>query len=177
MPKNRRLEFPDLDKLGWDIDAFLKVLPDICGVTAINFFQDRFAQKGWIDGAGLEAWEKRKQPGNGSLLLKTSNLKDSFEYESSRKWVEVTNFAPYSSIHNEGGVLEIRITKKSRKFFWYMYHKTGDGKWKGMALTKKTSLKIFIPKRQFMGHSNLLMKRIDMSFRKRIDQLMKRHMK
>lgn len=171
MPRNRRLEFPDFDVLGKDLEDFLKALPDLAGIAAVNFFQDRFEQKGWIDDSGFEPWDKRKHSDNGSLLLKTGNLKDSYDYDTGKDWVEVTNFAPYSSIHNEGGILTIKITKKSRKFFWYMYKKTGVLKWKFMAMTKANAFQINIPKRQHIGHSGFLMRRLDKAYYSQIDKL------
>jgi phage gpG-like protein len=47
-----------------------------------------------------------------------------------------------------------------RKFAWAMKYKTGDDRWKGLALTKRASLRIGIPKRQFMGHSKQLDRQI-----------------
>jgi len=99
------------------------------------------------------------------------------DYQTAKGFVKVSNYAPYSGLHNEGGVLTIRITKKSRKFFWYMFYKTNDLKWKMMALTKKESFQMYIPPRQFMGHSAFFMKRLEMNFTKQIDNLTNKHLK
>lgn len=47
---------------------------------------------------------------------------------------------PYANIQDNGG--KIRITEKMRKFFWAMYAKTNQSKYKAMALTKNTHLTI-----------------------------------
>lgn len=174
MPKNRRLEFPDVEQLGYDLDSFLKDLPTIVATTARNFFEDRFTQKGWIDNAGFERWKPNQA--STPILLKSGNLKDSFDYSTGKDWVEVTNFAPYSSIHNEGGILTVRITPKSRKYFWYMYKKTEDPKWKWMAISKEEFMQITINKRQFMGHSDFLIRRLDMHYTKALDKLTDKHL-
>jgi hypothetical protein len=43
-----------------------------------------------------------------------------------------------------------------RKFAWAMNYKSGDNIWKQLAITRKSILRINIPKRQFMGHSKIL---------------------
>lgn len=173
MPKNKRLEFPDIEALGYDIEQYMKDLPTFAAETAVNFFKDRFVQKGWMDTV-FEKW-KPNQAGT-TTLLKSGNLRDSFDYNTGQDWVEVTNFALYSSIHNEGGILTVRITKKSRSLFWYMFKKTEDPKWKYMAMTKKEFFQIKIDKRQFMGHSNHLMRRLELHHNKALEKLTDKHL-
>lgn len=174
MPKNRRIEFPDFDKMGKDLEDFLNALPNLSAVAAINFFQDRFDQGGWIDDKGFEKWQNNNN--NTKTLLKTSNLKDSFDYSYGKDWLEVINFAPYSKIHNEGGILTIKITKRSRKYFWYIFKRTGDVKWKYMAMKKESFMQVKIPKRQHIGHSQFLMKRLEKAYFKQIEKLTKKHL-
>ena len=54
-----------------------------------------------------------------------------------------------------------------------MYKKTQNEKWKWMALTKKETLTIKIPKRQFIGESETLMNELDKMFIDRIKQYFK----
>jgi len=77
--------------------------------------------------------------------------------------VEVTagEGVPYAAIQNNGGTITVKMTDKMRKYFWYMYKQTGKGMWKGLALTKKETLTIKIPQRQFIGNSDTLDKNID----------------
>tara|TARA_R100001369_G_scaffold88101_1_gene124182 strand:+ start:292 stop:810 length:519 start_codon:yes stop_codon:yes gene_type:complete len=132
-------------------------------VTGLNFFQDSFYNQGFTD-KGFEKWENRKgdiDPGR-KILVKSSHLLNSLDVEDDGK-SKITFFsdAEYADIHNNGGTLNIRITEKSRKYFWYMYKATGQGKWKGMALTKKNQFTVVIPQRQFIGHSETLMDDLD----------------
>ena len=48
-----------------------------------------------------------------------------------------------------------------RKYFWAMYYKTQDSRYKWMALTDKEVLSIHIPKRQFIGESFVLNKQLE----------------
>lgn len=175
MPVQKRVEFPDFKALGRGMDDLIRSLPDVVGVMAINFFQDRFTQKGWID-TSFESWNERKDPNaKGSTLLVSGFLKNAFDAKKGSNWLEVTNYAKYSGTHNQGGTITIRITKKSRKYFWFMFSKTGDPKWKAMALTKKDTFTFFIPRRQFMGHSDFFMKRAGLHFINQTKKLTSKH--
>lgn len=56
----------------------------------------------------------------------------------------------YAMAQHQGSVNAIPITMKSRKFFWVMFHRTGDPKWKNMALSSKDRFIIRIPPRPFV---------------------------
>ena len=124
---------------------------------AVTFSKQRFREQAWAD-TRTEPWAKRK-PGaprekGRALLIDSGRLRNSIHR------ISVTNTSaligtdvPYAKIHNEGGVLHPRVTKKMRGFAWKMYYATKQDKWKGLALTKKNTLNIRIPKRKFMGNS------------------------
>lgn len=44
---------------------------------------------------------------------------------------------PYARVQFLGGETHPSVTQKSRRFFWMMFFRTGDERWKWMALTKK----------------------------------------
>ena len=50
-----------------------------------------------------------------------------------------------------------------RKFFWAMFYETEDDKWKGMALTKASTLDrtFTMPKRTFVGENPTLDRNIN----------------
>ena len=54
-----------------------------------------------------------------------------------------------------------------------MYQKTQNEKWKWMALTKKQTLKLKFPKRQFIGDSKVLMNDLEEWFFKEIEKRIK----
>jgi len=62
-----------------------------------------------------------------------------------------TILVPYAAIHEFGGTINVPVTTKSRGFFWKMFFETGEEKWKFMALTKKTSFKITMPRREYLA--------------------------
>jgi phage gpG-like protein len=142
---------------------------DVVSYTAVyglNFFLDSFQKQGFTD-RSFEAWVKRKndsRPG-GALLIKSAGLRNSLRtIEKSAERIVWGSNSPYGKIHNEGGVITITLTKKARKFFWFMYYTTNEARFKWMAISKKDKLSIKIPKRQFVGHSETLMGDLDKWF-------------
>lgn len=129
-------------------------------VHCLNFFKDSFRKQGFTD-QSFEAWDNRVDPDyrpGGALLVSSSFLLESLQAISERKnQLVFGTYAPYAEIHNDGGVLKVRITAKSRKYFWYMFQKTQDERWKWMALSKKDMMEIKVPKRQFIGESAVMM--------------------
>ena len=155
---NEKINIPDFEgfarKLLSDSVTFIEV-------TGLNFFKDSFYNQGFTD-ITLEPWAKRKDidPGRG-ILTQTANLRESIRVmQSSPLLIEFGTSVPYAAVHNNGGTVTIRITPKAIRFFWHMFKATGQTKWKYMALTKKTSFRYNMPKRQFIGHSETLMNTI-----------------
>ena len=161
-------------------------LPRTVGITAVNHFQQNFRDAGFRDN-GLQPWPKtRRQMGKGTdakyspLTSRRNHLMRSTSFSTAPGQVTVENPVPYASIHNEGGDINThpRITARLRRYAWHMVYSLagvrGKGKlphdlpkeaemWKGIALTRKTSLNVraHIPKRQFMGNSHELSEKIN----------------
>jgi phage gpG-like protein len=157
MPFNEKIFFVKLQKLKNLLDS----VPSIVGQEAENFFKDRFHEQGWRDGQ-LDKWP-RKKVDNGYPILRSKNprgLVDTIVWEVlSDHQVKITAGnprKPYARIHNEGGVIIVPITPRMKAFFWAMAYKARRAekeKWKAMALSKKNTFAIPIPKRQYMGKS------------------------
>ena len=132
-------------------------------VEGVNFFQDSFQNQGFTN-QGFEAWPQRKNdvdPGR-KILIKSAFLMQSIQvFDKNEKRIVFGSDAEYAGIHNEGGIVKIPITQKSRKYFWVMFKVTGNTMWKALALTKKESITITIPKRQFIGESVTFMNQLD----------------
>ncbi|WP_438710846.1 hypothetical protein ACSTS3_19605 [Aquimarina muelleri] len=144
-------QFPDFLAMSQQL---LKDLQSDAEIKGIDFIHSNFEKQGFIDNA-FEAWKPRKESMSYNLLRVTNNLFNSVNVSSSSQdSVTFEADAPYASVHNEGGILNVPITERSRKYFWFMYSQTGKGMWRAMALTKKDRLTIKIDQRQFMGHSN-----------------------
>lgn len=140
-------------------------LPTLIGAEIVSFVLDNFEKQGYDTGAGIDKWKDRKdgsRPGGAVLVGKQSGrLRRSVRnIRQTRNSVLVGSDLPYAAIHNTGGVIRVPVTERSRKFFWAMWFATGEAHWKGMALTKKTTLLVNMPKRQFIGDSKALQKRI-----------------
>ncbi|MEO6176956.1 MAG: phage virion morphogenesis protein [Flavobacterium circumlabens] len=142
----------------------------IAEVEMINFVMGNFERQGFLD-KSVQPWQERQNnsdPGR-AILTNSGALRDSVKIStSSEKRVIASSNSKYAKIHNEGGTMNIPITPKMRKYFWYMYKETGEGKYKGMALTKKTHFVVKMPKRQFMGPSEAFNNLIDAKFKKMI---------
>lgn len=162
-----------------DFAAFAKELKrdvvSYAAVTGLNFFLDSFQKQGFTD-RGFNPWPLRKndtRPG-GALLVNKAHLRNSLKVmeRSSSRILFGTN-SPYAKIHNEGGIINVNLTPKARKFFWFMYYATNDSRYKWMAISKKSSLSIKIPKRQFIGESETLMNNLEKWLKNEIEQRFK----
>jgi len=100
-----------------------------------NIENKSFDGKHWLD-------TYMKSSGSGSLA---NNMK---AYTIGNT-THITNNLSYAKIQNEGG--KIRVTDKMKSYFWYMYKKTQNEKWKRMAIMKKQF--IVIPARPFLNNS------------------------
>ena len=129
----------------------------------VSFFQDSFYNQGFTD-QGFEAWEQRKNdvdPGR-KILIKSAFLLNSIQvFDRNKNRVVFGSDAEHAQIHNEGGTISIAITEKSKKYFWFMFMNTNNTMWKALALTKKKTITMTIPKRQFIGESATFMNQLD----------------
>jgi hypothetical protein len=145
-------------------EFFKKQVPNIIAEKATAFFKERFTTKEW-DGT---PWPETKKPvQRGTLMVRSGALVASIKPKTvtSEKVVisAGSEKVPYARPHNEGETLTVPVTAKMRKFAWAMHYKEqteGEKEvytqWKGLALTKKTELKIKLPMRRFMGPSDKL---------------------
>lgn len=150
------------------VQKAVKRLPKIVGNEAVLFSKQRFQQTNWI-GDTTENWKKRKPgwvveskessrrnvltgPGSGRLRKSIRVVS-----ENSEKVVIGTD-VPYASIHNTGG----RYTANQR----VRSHKRKEHR-RGLSTVRATTVKgysrtlhINMPKRQFIGNSSYLTKRM-----------------
>ena len=170
--KNIDLPTPDFRKIAEEV---MKDLPKKAGEKALQFFLASFIKQGFTDTSFIP-WVKRKDDLTHKLLNQSYALKSSGKIDKADLTEVNISFGEglnYAAIHNEGGTITVKVSAKMKRFFWYMYKKTEDEKWKWMALTKKETLTIKIPKRQFIGESETLMNELDKMFIDRIKQYFK----
>lgn len=178
----------EIEKKKRELDSLLKrKLPVKVGRMAKDHFQDNFRKGGFVNN-GLQRWPatKRQQSGSsaasanyGPLLSRRNHLFNSIKYIPAAYRVRVLNEVLYATIHNEGGETHPKVTPAMRAHAWRMFYnamRAGNAKggkkktkknvppealkWKRLALTKKTRLTVKIPRRQFIGESAELNKRI-----------------
>ena len=112
-------------------------------------FDRNFVRKGFFN----EPWRDTKHENPiGSLMMRSGDLRRGMEADiESGESIRFTNSMPYARIHNEGGETHPRITPKMRAWAWAQYKDTQDAMYKGIALSKKETLTVKIPQRQFIG--------------------------
>lgn len=174
MPKGTKT--PDWLKMA---EVLLKDLPQEVADHALNHFHMSFVNQGFTD-ISFIPWVKRLDDltfgFNHPIMDKTGALKGSLKIkQATMKVIEIAagENVPYAAIHNNGGTIKIRITDKMRRFFWFVYKSLTQHyahganppehilKWKLMAITKKDHITIHVPKRQYIGHSEKLLKDVD----------------
>ena len=178
-------------------------LPRKLGVLAVQHFKQNFRDSGFRNGGlqpwkrSLRevSGDKRASSRYKTLTSARNHLMNSTESVVGKGYVSIVNSVPYASIHNEGGTIHqnIPISQDMRKFAWAMFFKSAGIrkgkkskgatspenlspealKWRGLALTKKSTLSrsIQIPKRQFIGESQELTELVTNEIEQTIDKV------
>ncbi len=136
----------------------LKEMPQKVAENSKNHFMKSFIKEGFTD-ASFIPWTKRVDIMPHKVLALSYTLKNSIKIDKAdlqQIVISAGDGIPYATIHNEGGTIQVQVTEKMKKYFWAMYYKTGEERYKNMALTQKTTFSIYIPKRQFIGTSYVL---------------------
>lgn len=160
-------QIPDFEAI---VKGFFSGLAHEVGDIAVAFFKEGFDKGGFTD-YSFKEWPKRKDTLSHALMQKSFALKESIKVASAtadRVEVVAGEGLPYAEIHNTGGIITIKVTDKMRRYFWYMFKSTQSAQWKWMALTKKETLTIRIPQRQYIGDSQTLLNNIDKFIAERI---------
>lgn len=174
-------------------------LPREVGVIAVNHFRQNFRDGGWLDN-GLHPWKRTRRQDSGgpdakygSLTSRRNHLMQSIQAETAPGQVTISDPVPYAAVHNDGGDITTHptVTAKMRKFAWHMVYSIAGirgkgklpkelpaeaGKWKGLALTKKSRITVHahIPQRQFMGDSAELRIKVSDRIRKALGRIAER---
>jgi len=175
--------------------ALKRDIPAMIGEEHKNGFRRSFREQRFYD-YGQKGWEKPERKDTGTafppptkshltrdtLIGKAgaggSGLQDSFRVSVRKNEVAIANTKDYAGIHNEGGIINVPVSKDMRKFAWAMYYKAKKRgaknyeSWKGLALTNKKSLKIKIPQRKFMGHSRKIDNEVDEEIDKELNKIL-----
>ena len=160
---------PNFKSASLAVVKLLEQFPIRAGNIAKNHFLDSFKTESWEG----DKWESRKpnpfetNKKRRALLVGSATLKRSIQrVESGLGFVKVATNVPYAEIHNEGGTITQTPTFKQRMFFshasdaFYARKNMQEGR-KFAAMSRATKIVIKIPKRQYMGHSDTLNRKIE----------------
>nr|WP_320037173.1 phage virion morphogenesis protein [uncultured Bacteroides sp.] len=152
-------------KIGEMNDLVHRKMPVLVGRMAKSHFQDNFRRGGFVNN-GLHPWKKsQRESGTGTktkalyktLLSSRNHLFSSIQYIPGDAQVMIENRVPYASMHNEGEIQYVSPHKRNRLAAMSIQGrkeiKIGGGNVRGF--TRK------IPKRQFIGESAELSKKIE----------------
>ena len=166
MPVHHGDFFTELERIKKD----LKQLPLLAGAEAERFFIINFRLQGFQGDSGLEPWPKRKHDLDPSrnVLRQTGKLRQGVKKNVTATSVSVGVVGPadkYADIHNLGGVIQVTVTAKMKRWAWAMWYQTLDSRYKFMALKKEGSImKITIPQTKFIGNSKQLDAKLEKIF-------------
>jgi len=156
----------------------------IIGIEGEKHFKKSFQDEGFTD-ENLEKWKelkpatvkrKTKKDGNVSKILHDQgHLEDAIDWNADygAGGVVFSNDRPYAQIHNEGGT----ITQGSRSELFVRNRDDKNRFAKGTTAGKGFTFQqraIEMPKRQFMGPSRTLEKKIVDKIAKQLDKIFKR---
>jgi len=162
MPRIKRHDFPRDNK---SLKKFMANLPRLAGNTALNFYDDSFTRQGFID-RRFQRWPARKTKDKNkrqrrNILIQSGRLRRSLRMRTAGSNVIIFTDVPYAEAHNEGKRIRGRVTVRSHT------RRTTKGKTRVRRHRRKVDFKM--PKRQFMGHSELLDKRLELLVTNAID--------
>ena len=154
------------------IRDLVRKLPNDVGQMVVNYSLEAF-RKEEMEGNKWQPLKDGSSDGDRTtrrgMLIKSGALRRSIRVISiSSGKVVVGSDLKYAQIQNEGGTSHPRVTEKSRKYFWSLYEKTGNPKYKAMALTAKNAFTVNIPARPFLKLTPELKARIEKEIETRI---------
>ena len=173
-----------------DFHRELMVLPQKMGTVCVNFFKQRFLAQAWTDQSAVP-WTQRKpnKRNNGrAILIKSGRLRNSIHIiNSTAGSVTVGTDVPYAEIHNEGfnGVEQVsgftrkRFQKSMVQSTEVFNIKSRQGRRStvkneiGESNVRSFSRHMIMPKRQFIGNSQLLRHKLEQLIEKELKQIFK----
>lgn len=153
----------------------IKAMPLRVANLALNHFLKNFDTESW-EGVKWKERSKDAPRNTGRKLLRdTGTLYKAMSKRVSGANVSVFIAPPadvYGAMHNTGGIITSSVSRQSKKFAWAMFLRTKNPMWKAMALQAVgTQRKVSIPKRQFIGDSPALNKKINTLIEQSIEKI------
>ncbi len=98
---------------------------------------------------GLGTFQAKQIQGTGAGIGKKESIRE-VTVTRGKVTARIGSRTPYAGAHESGSLISITVTEKMRRFFWAMFAKTGDEKWKWMALSRKSSFTIPLRSRPYL---------------------------
>lgn len=157
--------FRQLDRLSRVHENFIKR----AAVVAVNFSKERFVLKNWAD-TGREPWPARQRKDRGSLMVRTGRLKRSIRViKTGNNYFVIGTDVPYAQAHNDGLTIEKTVTVREHQ----RTTTRGRSARRVTVSTHARKMKRTFKKRQFIGESAILMRRIERQLEKDITEALK----
>lgn len=149
----------DFKKKAKAFQDFKRRSPRIVGNLAVQYFKMNFRIGGFVD-VTIQKWRPRKAGAvrnkGRALLVNTGRGRRSIRIMKIFPGVVVVGTdVNYMSMHNTGGVINRQVTVRAH------LRKNKRSKGQSIVTRHQRQMNTFIPKRQFMGNSRHLNKRID----------------
>lgn len=151
------------------LDRVYRNLPNKAATLVVNFVKERFNAQNWVD-SRTEPWKKRKVNRGSKRRQGRKILIDKSRLLRSIRKIEVTPYSatigtdvPYAQIHNDGGKFSGNVTIKSHQRKAHT-RKHGRKRERVKATTVSShtrKMRWRMPRRQFIGPSVVLDKRIE----------------
>lgn len=164
------------------VRAAYRKLPTEIAAIAVRFSKERFVKQAWTD-QNKEPWEPRKRKrGKGrsrrsqTLLVDTGRLKRSVrKIRADENAVVIGTDVPYAQIHNEGGKIKKTVGVKTHTVKEHFRRQRGKKvRVKSHNVNAhQRKMNTTIPRRQFIGNSRVLTKRITSLITSRIIQALR----
>lgn len=146
-------------------------LPNEIAAVAVNFSKECFVSQSWLD-TTKENWKQRKRDRlskngnktkNQTLLVQTGRLKRSIrKIKADESQIVIGTDVPYAQIHNEGGTINKSVAVKAHTVKSHSRTRKGRKEQVKEFTVRAHARKMntTIPRRQFLGESYTLSKRI-----------------
>jgi len=160
----------EFKRVAYNYHLVRQQIPGVVGTVAVNFFKDSFRRQGWRD-RSLERWQSRskqaKRNKGHAILISSGRLRNSIRIteQNFNRTVIGTN-TPYAQAHNEGfkGIVSVKAHQRGKFTSGKEKYTTKAGKERNRTRKEQTgsgtvrahTRNMNLPKRQFMGNSEIL---------------------
>ncbi len=144
-------------------------LPNQIAVVAVAFTKERFQQQNWMDQIA-QAWSPRKSRREGgtrrsqTLLVNTGRLKRSIrKISANQNLIVVGTDSKYGQIHNDGGTINktVNIGSFTKRGYTRVRNDRRENVRSHTVNAHSRRMNTTIPKRQFIGNSAELNRRVE----------------